>query len=42
MLKEARELKEKMIADAKEEAKEVTANLIEKAQASITLKNKRL
>ncbi len=35
LMKEAREIKNKMIADAKEEAKEVTSKLIENAQASI-------
>ena len=35
MMKEAREISDKMIATAKEEAKEVTSALIVKAQASI-------
>ena len=35
MMKEAREIKESIISEAKEDAKEVTSKLIEKAQASI-------
>ncbi len=35
LMKEARVIKDKMIADAKDEAKEVTSKLIENAQASI-------
>ncbi|MCL4161212.1 UNVERIFIED_CONTAM: hypothetical protein GTU68_067497 [Idotea baltica] len=35
MMKEARDIKDKIIADAKEDAKEVTTKLIENAQASI-------
>ena len=35
MLKEARDLRDAMLTEAKEDAKEVTAALIEKAQASI-------
>jgi F-type H+-transporting ATPase subunit b len=34
-MKDAREIKESIISEAKEEAKEVTSKLIEKAQASI-------
>jgi F-type H+-transporting ATPase subunit b len=35
MLKDARDLRDAMLTEAKEDAKEVTASLIEKAQASI-------
>jgi F-type H+-transporting ATPase subunit b len=35
MLKDARDLRDAMLTEAKEDAKEVTATLIEKAQASI-------
>jgi F-type H+-transporting ATPase subunit b len=35
MLKDARDLRDTMLTEAKEDAKEVTASLIEKAQASI-------
>jgi F-type H+-transporting ATPase subunit b len=35
MLKDARDLRDSMLTEAKEDAKEVTATLIEKAQASI-------
>jgi F-type H+-transporting ATPase subunit b len=35
MLKDARDLRDVMLTEAKEDAKEVTASLIEKAQASI-------
>jgi F-type H+-transporting ATPase subunit b len=35
MLKDARDLRDSMLTEAKEDAKEVTASLIEKAQASI-------
>jgi F-type H+-transporting ATPase subunit b len=35
MMKEAREIRDKMIAEAKEDATEVTTKLIETAQASI-------
>jgi len=35
MLKDARDLRDAMLTEAKEDAKEVTAGLIEKAQASI-------
>ena len=42
MLKEAREIKNKMIEDAKTEAQDTSKQMIAQAQAAIEVKRKRL